>query len=253
MILNYIEQTSLYNAYNFSQASSNDAWGGYGSAPTGFGVLAGNSVVNTTVVGTLVASYACPSDQEPTVENYGTTGTGPYAMMSARRSNYGTPTGQYTEYNCITPSTPNKPVDPAMFYSDVSTRLADVKDGLSNTVMVGEKSSETINWCSSFWYFGPYWGSGTHTSTHLIVWPPSSTLAPKSIPNAPWGNQDGTAYCEKYKRGSYAWVMSSLHPGGVNVTMGDGSVRFVKSTVNPFTWYALQTIQGSEVISADAY
>ncbi|MFO0950425.1 MAG: DUF1559 domain-containing protein [Isosphaeraceae bacterium] len=45
MILNYVEQTALYNAYNFSQPSSNDAWGGYGSAPTGFAVLAGNARV----------------------------------------------------------------------------------------------------------------------------------------------------------------------------------------------------------------
>ena len=47
--------------------------------------------------------------------------------------------------------------------------------------------------------------------------------------------------------------MSSEHPGGVNLCMGDGSVRFIKNTVNPFTWYALQTVQGGEIISADAY
>jgi prepilin-type processing-associated H-X9-DG protein len=174
-------------------------------------------------------------------------------MHNARRSSYGTATGQYTEYNCITPTTPNLPVDRGMFYSDASTKFSDVRDGLSNTVMIGEKSSNTINWCSSFWYFGPYWGSGTHTSTHLIVWPPTSTLAPKSTPNSPWGNQDGTQYCEKNKRGTYAWVMTSEHPGGVNVTMGDGSVRFIKNTINPYIWYSLQTVRGGEVISADAY
>jgi prepilin-type processing-associated H-X9-DG protein len=201
----------------------------------------------------MVNSYWCPSDRFPLVENFIIGVSGPYSMQNARRSNYGTPTGQYTEYNCVTPGTPNIPVDRAMFYSDASTRWQDVVDGLSNTAMIGEKSSETINWCSSFWYFGPYWGSGTHTSTHLVVWPPSSTLAPASTPNAPWGNRDGTQSCEQYKRGSYAWVMSSMHPGGVNLCMGDGSVRFIKNTINPFTWYALQTIRGSEVISADTY
>ncbi len=253
MILGHMEQAPLLNAYNFSQPSSNDAWGGYGSAPTGLSVLAGNCIVNTTVVGSLVASYWCPSDQMPSVENYGVGGTGPYNMINARRSNYGTATGQYTEYNCLTPTTPRPPVDRAMFYSDNATRLQDVKDGLSNTVMIGEKSTQTINWCSSFWYFGPYWGSGTHTSTHLVVWPPSSTLAPKSTPNAAWGNQDGTLSCEQYKRGSYAWVMSSYHPGGINVCMGDGSVRFIKDSINPFTWYALQTIRMGEVVSQDSY
>jgi prepilin-type N-terminal cleavage/methylation domain-containing protein/prepilin-type processing-associated H-X9-DG protein len=253
MILGYIEQTSLYNAYNFMQASSNDAWGGYGSAPTGMTALAGTAFVNTTVVGSLVASYWCPSDLDPPVENFATTGTGPYSMENARRSSYGCPTGQYTEYNCITPSTPNLPPDRAAFYSDAATKLADIKDGTSNTVMVGEKSRRTINWCASFWYFGPYWGSGTHTSTHLVVWPPTSTLAPASTPNAPWGNRDGTQKCERYKDGSYAWVMSSMHPGGINVAMSDGSVRFIKNTINPYTWYSIQTIALSEVISADAY
>lgn len=252
MILNYMEQAPLYNAYNFSQPSSNDAWGGYGSAPTGPAILSGSVVVNTTVVGSLVSSYWCPSDQAPTVENYATTSTGPYSMQNARRSNYGACSGQYTEYNCITPTTPAAPPDRGMFYSDYSTSLSDVRDGTSNTAMIGEKSSMTINWCGSFWYFGPYWGAGTHTSTHLVVYPPTSSNAPAFTPNAPWGNRDGSASCERYKRGSYAWAMSSLHPGGINICMGDGSVRFIKDTINPYTWYALQTVQGGEIISADA-
>ena len=140
MILNYLEQAAMYNAYNFSQ-SSNDAWGGYGSAPTGATVLAGTAWVNTTVVSSLVTSYACPSDQTPSVENFATGGTGPYSMENARRSSYGTCTGQYTEYNCLTPTTPSAPPDRAMFYSDYSTNFSDVRDGLSNTAMIGEKTA----------------------------------------------------------------------------------------------------------------
>ena len=45
----------------------------------------------------------------------------------------------------------------------------------------------------------------------------------------------------------------SRHPGGINVTMGDGSVRFVKSTISPTIWIAVNTINGGEVISADSY
>ncbi|WP_235905619.1 DUF1559 domain-containing protein [Tautonia marina] len=248
MILGYMEQTSVYNAYNFSQASSNSSWQTAGAAG-----IAGSAFVNTTSVGSLISSYVCPSDQAPPAENFDVNGFGPYSMQNARRSNYGTATAEYTDYNCVTPSTPNLPTNRGMYFNDASTRLQDVRDGLSNTVMIGEKSSNTMNWCASFFYFGPYWGSGTHSSTHLIVWPPTSALAPKSTPNAPWGNQDGTLACERNKRGSYAWVMSSEHPGGVNVCMGDGSVRFVKDTINPFTWHSLQTIRGGEVISADAY
>ena len=46
---------------------------------------------------------------------------------------------------------------------------------------------------------------------------------------------------------------SSLHPGGVNVAFLDGSVRFVKESVNSLTWRALATKAGGEVVSADSY
>jgi prepilin-type N-terminal cleavage/methylation domain-containing protein/prepilin-type processing-associated H-X9-DG protein len=46
---------------------------------------------------------------------------------------------------------------------------------------------------------------------------------------------------------------TSRHPAGVNAAFGDGSVRFVKNSVNPVTWYSLGTIAGGEVVSADQY
>jgi prepilin-type N-terminal cleavage/methylation domain-containing protein/prepilin-type processing-associated H-X9-DG protein len=46
---------------------------------------------------------------------------------------------------------------------------------------------------------------------------------------------------------------SSRHPGGVNTLMGDGTVRFVKNTIDLATWRALGTRDGGEVLSADAY
>ena len=50
-----------------------------------------------------------------------------------------------------------------------------------------------------------------------------------------------------------AFPASSRHPGGVNVLFADGSTHFIKSTINPVTWWAIGTKAGSEVISADAY
>ncbi len=46
---------------------------------------------------------------------------------------------------------------------------------------------------------------------------------------------------------------SSNHPGGVNTGFIDGSVRFVKNTINSQTWTALATKAGGEVVSADSY
>ncbi|WP_435016171.1 DUF1559 domain-containing protein [Tundrisphaera sp. TA3] len=45
----------------------------------------------------------------------------------------------------------------------------------------------------------------------------------------------------------------SYHPGGVNTAFADGSVKFIKSTINLLTWRALGTRAGGEIISADAY
>jgi prepilin-type N-terminal cleavage/methylation domain-containing protein/prepilin-type processing-associated H-X9-DG protein len=45
---------------------------------------------------------------------------------------------------------------------------------------------------------------------------------------------------------------SSMHPGGVNVGMMDGSVRFVKNTVSNPTWWGIATVAGGEIISADS-
>jgi prepilin-type N-terminal cleavage/methylation domain-containing protein/prepilin-type processing-associated H-X9-DG protein len=45
----------------------------------------------------------------------------------------------------------------------------------------------------------------------------------------------------------------SYHSGGVNVAFCDGSVRFIKDSVNPVSWLAIGTRAGSEVISSDSY
>lgn len=52
---------------------------------------------------------------------------------------------------------------------------------------------------------------------------------------------------------SVSYPASSLHPGGVNVAMADGSVRFIKDSVSRPTWWALGTRDGGETLSADSY
>jgi prepilin-type processing-associated H-X9-DG protein len=52
------------------------------------------------------------------------------------------------------------------------------------------------------------------------------------------------------------WTMldaSSHHPGGVNVGFLDGSVKFIKDSVAPASWWAIATKANGEVISADSY
>jgi prepilin-type N-terminal cleavage/methylation domain-containing protein/prepilin-type processing-associated H-X9-DG protein len=52
---------------------------------------------------------------------------------------------------------------------------------------------------------------------------------------------------------AFSYPATSWHPGGVNVLMADGSVKFIKDSVNRTTWWSLGTRAGGEVISADSY
>ncbi|WP_169975764.1 DUF1559 domain-containing protein [Tautonia rosea] len=242
MILNFLEQQPLHDAYNFGQASSNAAW------RNGNTNLIGSHWVNTTVVGSLVATYACPSDDPPERFNQDMNGTGPYAMAEAMRSNYVMMSSRFTEYDCPAFAAPVKR-DQGMFFTDLAVKFSEVRDGLSNTVMIGESPQIKWSWNTTR-YFGPFWGAGAHTSTHGTVYPPTHTWVWSSTPNAPWRDN---RFPPNDQRLIYAWRIGSYHPGGANMTFGDGSVRFIKDTINPFVWWSLQTIQGGEVVSADQF
>ena len=45
----------------------------------------------------------------------------------------------------------------------------------------------------------------------------------------------------------------SLHPGGVNIGLGDGSVRFIKNSIANKTWFSLMVSNDTWIISADQY
>lgn len=72
-----------------------------------------------------------------------------------------------------------------------------------------------------------------------------------------------TLTCQNPSDGNTSWLTfgnftgtnppTSNHPGGVNVAFADGSVRFIKDTVNVQSWWALGTRAGGETISADSY
>ncbi len=133
------------------------------------------------------------------------------------------------------------------FYRNSRTRVASVPDGLSNTVFLGEKSSIL---CDSTWV-GVVPFACTPPTPALAVGPeqrreprgahsgPDVRDHPNIIihaPNHPFGHTD---------------EMFAEHPGGANVLFGDGSVRFIKESIHPYTWVALSTRDGGEVISGD--
>jgi prepilin-type N-terminal cleavage/methylation domain-containing protein len=131
MILSYMEQTALYNAYNFSQASSESAW-----EPTANKVV-GSAYSNTTVVGAMVASYWCPSDAQPTVVNDSNTSpANPYWRVNAMRSNYLVSCSDSDDYNCATSTNAGLPnqFHRGAFFTDISTSVSEIRDGMMSQV-----------------------------------------------------------------------------------------------------------------------
>ena len=88
------------------------------------------------------------------------------------------------------------------------------------------------------------WGATTMTMFHTVV-PPNSRLYA-------WNScRDGCGGCGP-DDSTFSNAQSN-HAGGVNVAMGDGSVRFVKDTIARQTWMAIGTKSNSEAVSADSY
>jgi prepilin-type N-terminal cleavage/methylation domain-containing protein/prepilin-type processing-associated H-X9-DG protein len=241
MILANLEQGALYNAYNFSLPSTPATNTGVNLTPVG----GPNSfLANTTVVGTVVAVYVCPSQKFSTPIT--TSGTGAYAMTNGRRGDYLLACSQYYDaYNGAYQKAAwqGHPPDAGVFSGcDIPTQISEIRDGTSNTVMIGEASEPKTSTS-----YGPYWGAGVWTSVHGRVIIQTSTSVLYGTPN---GHPIVGA---TYTTESYAWQMGSLHPGGMNACFADGSVKFIKNSINTTTWYGVNTMGHGEVVDASAF
>ena len=136
------------------------------------------------------------------------------------------------------------------FYPNSHTRVADVSDGLSNTIFIGERSSILSNntWVgvvpnavvSPRLDLRP-WQSDNNGATALVGCHsgPDVHDHPQVIihaPNNPFGHTD---------------EMWGEHSPGCNVLFGDGSVRFYSAFTDGNVWSALSTRNGGEAISGD--
>ncbi len=119
-------------------------------------------------------------------------------------------------------------------------RLADVQDGTSNTLMVGEVlPAQAAD--SNFWQFN----GGTAGTTVPLNWQNNRS---KCTDGQTFGSADWQCRFSYSSKG-----FKSKHPGGANFCFGDGSVRFVKSTITLPIYCAIGSRSGGEVVSADKY
>ncbi|WP_422927720.1 DUF1559 domain-containing protein [Singulisphaera sp. PoT] len=263
-LLPFLEQTTLWNAYNVGPVQCN-------------GAGCGQYNMNTTVFNTQVNAWLCPSDakmRQVSMCSYVGNMGGPFHTTGY--------SGTYVPSDGVLGTVPGTPAS--------VVKIASIVDGTSNTalfseVVTGHPNAATVtagdsnpnNWkrvifqmstadnqstlasaiqaindCKSLptttaglstsrgdWFYGypAYVSYGMYN--HLA--PPNTRSCSNSGWNTysvdPWGTAPPT----------------SFHPGGVNMGMSDGSVKFIKDSVNQQAWWAIGTRNGGETISADSY
>jgi len=273
-LLPNLEQSPLFNAFNFST-------GLFGNTPSpNF-----SSLGNTTVAYTQLAALLCPSDgarQKPSPP-YGTTnyvgnvggpgainwftGTivsntftsdtwadgrnmGPIGIESIRdgSSNTALFSERLVGFNGNPVPLNSQDAKRAIFNATLGVKksagvpanmafLANCKS-LPGTTMSINQSANGFVWCASYpWHIAVNGYLHNGTPNTISCQSPTDDAGTWLTFVGPTGSAPPT----------------SNHPGGVNMGFADGSVKFVKDTINLQTWWAIGTRSGGEVVSSDAF
>ena len=272
-ILPFLEQTAIYNAINFN-------WG----CEDNTGVICYQ--VNKTATVAKISAFCCPSDPNAGVPDFnGTSNTNNYygcVGTTMTFSQIGT-TAPYANLNVTNINMPTT----GLFAFHLSNGLNTCIDGSSNTIafaeavvgnqqqIAGNKRIGVVG-VAAIQAFEAYDASANLANTIAALNACQNAWKAKTGTDLQRGENwahaamcmtlfntigtpndfgDSWTYCSRIGSGARADINSadSFHAGGVNVTMADGSVRFIKDTVNRQTWMALGTKAGGEVISADSY
>lgn len=147
------------------------------------------------------------------------------------------------------------------------TNIAEITDGTSNTIAIGEDAGRDERFASPYVEIdaaagGDPRGMGPYsTSAQRRYWRWADPDAGYGVSGAPNNkarpmNEQSAYPTTTVTKGNNAGAndeLFSYHPGGVNCLFGDGSVRFLKDSINVITLRGLITPSGGEAISADAY
>ena len=221
-----------------------------------------------------IKTFQCPSDPtsangfSPGVGGVDLSGAGSVSGISgtalgstnylANYQVFGDPTGGNSVfYNLVWPAGPVvSGVNQGMGTFLGRTRLpVSFRDGTSNTIIFGEGAAA----CGGVPY---YWGVSVPNWYAMMCNSHQSTISNPTTTTHGW---DGNRYPWSFSRGAgtnncfgcslftnftiygsttyntdhtncYYWLNNSIHPGGINVTLGDASVRFVSSAISQATW-----------------
>ena len=248
-----MEQTPLYNSCNFS--------------------LDNFAPANTTVSLTIVSSFLCPSDTAgvlftnlqgvtmgPGGANFGNVYTGAVSnyVGSWGDTRTGNPAwdqlsgdsggGYFSDTNFGCNNTYRG------IFGDCSdaqgTSISSCTDGTSNTLLTGENSPSyngALAWVN---------GDGTYASTVVpLNW--FTYLKDNQVDTdgstCSFGLLNSLSGPHCFRNQTYNYGFKSKHPGGANFGFADGSVKFLKQSINPRVYNALGSRAGGEVVSADQF
>jgi len=224
-ILPYIEQAPLYNAAQIGTPGS---------------TLSGNATI-VAAVATQVPIFLCPANSD----SRGGPATSRADMPSnfaMGQTNYKGVCGMNWAWGAFAPVTSPMPGystngldlgDGVFFRTDWNAGkkkdLLAIRDGTSNTLMVGEVIPSLDQWCS--W---AYFNHATGTTAIPLNW----ALSPGQTP----GYNNPGDWPDVYSFRSY-------HTGGANFALADASVRFVADNIDINLYRALASIRGNEPVS----
>jgi len=281
LILPQMEQTNLYESIDFSVGMMDTCDQIH---PSDYASLTiSGTHPNALAAATIVPGYLCPSDSYSATSSMGSANAAPgsYAANSGWPDLTTGPDGSdepLTEQNgflgMINPKYPATWQKPRI-------SIRDVTDGLTNTAAVSERMINSLVPVSG--PFGltfnepnipeavlSYCGANTGTERSLIFWVNwcGSVSAPDPLYTVAHGRSwiSGWTFaanhylhtmpinqrnCHLYGGEGYGMNIatpSSRHTGGVNLLLGDGSVRFVSESMNLSVWWALGSRNGGEVL-----
>jgi prepilin-type N-terminal cleavage/methylation domain-containing protein/prepilin-type processing-associated H-X9-DG protein len=273
-VLPYMEAGTSFNALNFNLMEYNPATGD-----------------NYTGASQVIASFICPSSTRS--PDGGRDGIDPNDPFSAANNGYGYndygPT-VYTDISPIgvgglgaSPATPlrDKTTRANGMLKQGSTRIAEVTDGTSNTIAIAEDAGRDPRYLSPYTEGAGYY-SGATTISRQSLYPndpgPAGGLTPyrrywrwaepdsgygvSGTPNnkyrpdhetVDWPLSNGVTPVAQGNNAGNNDEIASFHPGGANILFGDGSVHFIKDSINPVTLRGLVTLNSGEVLSSDQY
>jgi len=223
MILPQIEQGPTYNAINFGLAIEDPA--------------------NQTARLTKINTFMCPSDvsfttQFTVVDDSTTSTTLGSPICDVASSDYVGCFGTGDVSDIL-----GRDRGEGMFFRNRSIRIAEITDGTSQTLAIGEKSQ---NLTRATWA-----GAISHAAVPITELQAEGGLSPEgggALTLSHTGELDGPN-----SRPAHADQFWARHPGGVNFAFADGSVRFIKERRPLSIFQALATRQGGEIISSDSY